>query len=68
MCNLSTLTVVFPLPLCLTAKTCELMRDCAKCVIPITAGPAALTWARRDRQQVAVWDSEALCECQTFAR
>src|SRR5712671_5507071 len=48
-------------------NTCELMRDCAKCVIPITAGSAALTWARRDRQQVAEWESGARSECQTFA-
>src|SRR5712692_8628314 len=48
-------------------QKCEFMRDCAKCVIPITAGSAALTWARIDRQHVAEWESGARSECQTFA-
>jgi hypothetical protein len=48
--------VEFPLLPCLTAKhanSCEIARNA---VIPIMARYAALTWVRRDRQQVA--DSE----------
>jgi len=66
MCNLSTLTVVFPLPSCLTAKhtnPCEIARNA---VIPIMVRSAALTSARRDRQQVAEWRSDAHSECQIF--
>ena len=36
-------------------------------VIPIMARYAALTWVRRDRQQVADPESDARSECQTFA-
>ena len=59
--------VVFALPSCLTAKhanSCEIARNA---VIPIMATYAALTWARRDRQQVADSESDARSECQTFA-
>src|SRR5215470_15933294 len=67
MCKLSTLTVVLELLSCLTAKhanSCEIARNA---VIPIMARPAALTSARRDRQQVAEWGSGAQSECQIFA-
>src|SRR5258706_2883371 len=59
--------VVFPLLSCLTAKhanSCEIARNA---VIPIMARYAALTWARRDRQQVAEWRSDARSGCQTFS-
>ncbi len=59
--------VVFPLPSCLAAKhanSCEIARNA---VIPIMAGSAGLTSARRDRQQVAEWDWDARSECQAFA-
>ena len=59
--------VVFPLPSWLTAKhanSCEVARNA---VIPIMARSVALTWARRDRQQVAELNSDAQSECQTFA-
>jgi hypothetical protein len=67
MCNLSTLTVVFPLLSCLTAKhanSCEIARNA---IILIMARYAALTSARRDRQQVAELGSDAHSECQLFA-
>ena len=59
--------VVFPLPSCLTAKhanSCEIARNG---VIPVMARSVVLTSARRDRQQVAEWGSDAQSECQTFA-
>src|SRR6266446_1869828 len=59
--------VVFPLPSCLTAKhanSCEIARNA---VIPIMARYAALTSARRDRQQVTEWGADAHSECQIFA-
>src|SRR6266404_6452950 len=59
--------VVLQLPPCLTAKRSN-SYDCMRnAVIPIMARPAALTWARRDRQQVAEWESGARSECRTFA-
>src|SRR5215813_7770349 len=67
MCNLSTLTVVFPLPSCLTAKqanSCEIARNA---VIPIMVRYAVLTWARRDRQPPAEPVSDVRFERQTFA-
>ena len=67
MCKLSTLTVVFQQPSCLTAKhahSCETARNAA---IPIMVRYAALTSARRDRQQVAEWGADAQSECQIFA-
>src|SRR6266849_4413792 len=56
-----------PAPSCLTAKRANSYDRVRNAVIPIMAGYAAPTWARRDRQQVAEWESDAHSECQIFA-
>src|SRR5713101_3171659 len=56
-----------PAPSCLTAKRANSYDRVRNAVIPIMARYAALTWVRRDRQQVADSASDARSECQTFA-
>ena len=59
--------VVFPLPSWLTAIHANSWEIARNAVIPIMVRYAALTSARRDRQQVVEWGSDAHSECQIFA-
>jgi hypothetical protein len=59
--------VVLQLPSCLTAKHANSWEIARNAVIPIIAGSAALTSARRDRQQAPEWGSDAHSESQIFA-